>query len=310
VLLVCKYVCNYMRLDGIEVIHRWNDRSFSKGLLLAVLAAWLVACTIGCGSGGGDRSHIGAGNVTPAGVKVAADAQGHSIYQIDANGIKIGYKLIGSGPPLLMINGIGSTANDWEPKVIQELSKNHQLILMDYRGMGYTTANDEPFTEQLMAGDAIALLDSLGINKTDILGYSLGSTFVQSALLNFPDRLKKVVLHATSMDGSNVATQLEQLIAPKKLTDLPVMFQRHVAMTTKWKTPLDKLPLVTNQVMIVVGTADTVVGIESSKTIAGLIPGAWLLQFKNGTHKLMHESPIEFSKAVSEFLDINETAPE
>jgi pimeloyl-ACP methyl ester carboxylesterase len=299
----------YTRLDGIEMLHKWKNKSFSRVLLLSVLATWLVAFTIGCG-GGGDSSHTGAGNVAPVGVKVATDAQGHSIYQIDANGIKIGYKLIGSGSPLLMINGIGNTTDDWSPEVIQELSKKHQLILMDYRGMGYTTANEEPFTEQMMAGDAIALLDSLGINKADILGYSLGSTFVQSALLNYPEHLNKVILHATSMDGSNVASQLEQMIAPKKLTDLPVMLQRYVAMTTKWKTPLDKLPLVTNQVMLVVGTADTTVGIESSRTIAGLIPGAWLVQFKNGTHKLMHESPIEFSKAVSAFLDINETAPE
>jgi pimeloyl-ACP methyl ester carboxylesterase len=51
-----------------------------------------------------------------------------------------------------------------------------------------------------------------------------------------------------------------------------------------WKTPLDKLPIITNQVMIVVGTSDTVVGVESSKTIASAIPGAWLVQFKKGTH--------------------------
>jgi pimeloyl-ACP methyl ester carboxylesterase len=70
---------------------------------------------------------------------------------------------------------------------------------------------------------------------------------------------------------------------------------------------LDKLPLITNQVMIVVGTSDAVVGVESSKMIATAIPGAWLVQFKNATHPLIFEAPAEFAKIVLTFLDINET---
>jgi pimeloyl-ACP methyl ester carboxylesterase len=57
----------------------------------------------------------------------------------------------------------------------------------------------------------------------------------------------------------------------------------------------------------VVGTADTVVGIESSKTLALAVPGAWLVQFKKATHHLMFEAPVEFAKLVSAFLEINET---
>ena len=59
--------------------------------------------------------------------------------------------------------------------------------------------------------------------------------------------------------------------------------------------------------MLIVGTSDTVVGIESSKTIASAIPGAWLVQFKQATHNLIFEAPAEFVKIVLTFLDINET---
>jgi pimeloyl-ACP methyl ester carboxylesterase len=59
--------------------------------------------------------------------------------------------------------------------------------------------------------------------------------------------------------------------------------------------------------MILVGTSDTVVGVESSKTLASAIPGAWLVQFKNATHPLMNEAPTEFAKIILTFLDINET---
>ena len=87
--------------------------------------------------------------------------------------------------------------------------------------------------------------------------------------------------------------------------DPPV--QRQLEATTHWKTPLDKLPLITNQVMLLVGTSDTVAGVESSKTLASAIPGAWLVQFKNATHFLIYEAPTEFAKIVLTFLDINET---
>ncbi len=77
----------------------------------------------------------------------------------------------------------------------------------------------------------------------------------------------------------------------------------------EWKTPLNKMPLIKNQVMLLVGTADTVVGTESSKTLAKLIPGAWLVQFKNGTHHVQFEAPSEFAQIVMTFLEINETVP-
>lgn len=64
---------------------------------------------------------------------------------------------------------------------------------------------------------------------------------------------------------------------------------------------------VTNQVLFIVGASDTVVGPESSKTLASTVPGAWLVQFKNGSHGLMLEAPTEFSKIVLDFLEINET---
>jgi pimeloyl-ACP methyl ester carboxylesterase len=59
--------------------------------------------------------------------------------------------------------------------------------------------------------------------------------------------------------------------------------------------------------MFIVGTSDTVVGAESSKKLASVIPGAWLVQFKNGSHGLMIEAPAKLAEIVLTFLDINET---
>lgn len=249
-------------------------------------------------------------NIQPDGKAIGVDKQGHAIYQVSANGIQIGYKLIGSGDPLVMIMGLGGTMEDWPEQVIDTFSKTRQLILLDNRGMGHTTSNEVTFTYKLFADDVIGLLDALGIKKTDVLGFSMGSTITQELLLQYPGRFKKAIIYATSTDGSNVSKALKGDNVSKAMKGASPTNQtilRQLEATTHWKTPLDKLPLITNQVMLMVGTSDTVVGTESSKTIAAAIPGAWLVQFKNATHHLVFEAPSEFSKIVLTFLDINET---
>jgi pimeloyl-ACP methyl ester carboxylesterase len=172
--------------------------------------------------------------------------------------------------------------------------------------MGYTTANDVTFTYKLFADDVIGLLDTLKVEKTHVLGFSMGSTITQELLLEYPQRFNKAIIYATSTDGSNVAARLKGK-APLGESSMNPIVLRQIEATTHWKTPLDKLPSIKNQVMFIVGTSDTVVGVESSKTLASAIPGAWLVQFKNGSHGLMIEAPTEFAKIVLDFLEINET---
>ena len=175
---------------------------------------------------------------------------------------------------------------------------------MDNRGMGYTTDNGQQFTYRLFAQDVIALMDSLEVKKTNVLGYSQSSVTTQNLLLYYPDRFNKAIIHATSIDGSAVAAALKHMALPDNPT---IKKQLQAAMT--WKAPLEKMSLIKNPVMLLVGTADTVVGTKSSKTLASLIPGAWLVQFKGGTHHLQYEAPSAFTQIVLTFLAMDETVP-
>ncbi len=242
--------------------------------------------------------------IQPVGRAIGSDKQGTTIYQVTANGIDIGYKLIGAGEPLVMIMGLGGIMDNWPKEITEALSKKYQIIMLDNRGMGHTKTNETTFTYKLFADDVVGLLNALKVKKTNVLGYSMGSTITQELLLEYPERFHKAIIHATSTDGSNVAAALK---AKGKPQDVPPTVLRQLEATTHWKTPIDKLPLITNQVMLIVGTADTVVGTESSKTIASAIPGAWLVQFKKGTHSLIFEAPTEFARIVLTFLDISET---
>lgn len=249
---------------------------------------------------------VTAQDIQLSGEKIGLDKEGNAIYQINSNGIKIGYKLIGSGEPLLMIVGLGNTMDLWPKEVIDKLSKKYQLILLDNRGMGHTTANDVTFTYKLFADDVIGLLDTLKVEKTNVLGFSMGSVITQELLLVYPQRFNKAIIYATSTDGINVVAALNGKAPSDKSSINPIVL-RQIEATTRWKTPLDQAARITNQVMFLVGTSDTVVGPESSKALASAIPGAWLVQFKNGTHQLVVETPTEFAKIVLAFLDINET---
>ena len=240
--------------------------------------------------------------IQPVGTKIGQDKQAHSIYQVKANGISIGYKLIGSGEPLVMIMGLGGTMDHWHPDIVKALAKRYQLIILDNRGMGFTTTNDTIFSYQLFADDVIGLLDALKVKTSHVFGYSMGSTITQKLLLEYPQRFNKAVIHATSTDGSNVAKALQGQTA-----NIPPTVIRQLEATTHWRTPLERLPAIKNQVMLIVGTADTTVGAESSKTIASAIPGAWLIQFKNATHHLMYEAPTSLASIVLTFLGLQVT---
>ena len=239
--------------------------------------------------------------VRPVGKIIAHDSQGRAIRQVHANGIDIGYKLVGSGPPLVMIMGLGGTVEHWPPQIVAALGKKYRLIMLDNRGMGHSSADATTFTYKLFADDVIGLLDALGVEKTHVLGYSMGSTITQELLLTYPQRFDKAIIHATSTDGSNVAA----IFKGRTIADPTVA--RQIEATTHWKTPMDRIAAVSNQVMFVVGTADTVVGPDSSKVLAAAVPGAWLVQFKKATHGLMYETPTGFAGVVLTFLGTDET---
>lgn len=243
-------------------------------------------------------------SIEPAGRIIDYDCYGNPVYQVEVNGIEIGYKLMGRGEPLVLILGLGGTVDTWPFELIATLMEHYRLIMPDNRGMGYTTANEEPFTFEMFARDIIGLLDALNVKKSHVLGFSMGSFITQTLLIEYPHRLNKAIIHATLTDS-----RTSPLVQDGRLPNNPAV-RRQFEIGSQWRTPMDRLPYITNQVMLLVGTADNIVGVESSKEIASAIPGAWLVQFKNGTHLLMNEAPRAVAGIVLTFLDRNEVMGE
>ena len=112
------------------------------------------------------------------------------------NGINISYKVEGSGEPLVLIMGFTGTRRGW---IFQRpaFRKYFQLVTFDNRGVGGSDKPSSPYTMRAMADDTIALMDHLGIDKAHILGVSMGGMIAQEVAINYPERVRKLVLGCT-----------------------------------------------------------------------------------------------------------------
>jgi hypothetical protein len=87
------------------------------------------------------------------------------------NGIKIWYAVFGRGEPVILLHGGLANSNYWGNQV-PALAKHYQVVVMDSRGHGRSSRNEQPFGYDLMASDVVALMDYLKIRKAAIVGWS------------------------------------------------------------------------------------------------------------------------------------------
>lgn len=101
----------------------------------------------------------------------------------------------GSGPPLLLINGIGAPIEMWRP--LAQRLQGRELIMFDLPGSGRSRPPAVPMRMSGFARAAIALLDALGLARVDVLGYSFGGLVAQELAHRAPLRVRRLILSAT-----------------------------------------------------------------------------------------------------------------
>jgi pimeloyl-ACP methyl ester carboxylesterase len=117
--------------------------------------------------------------------------------KVKVNDIQIYYEVHGAGFPLVMIQGAGGYLEGWDPRLVEGLSKHFKLVLFDNRGAGRTETSKREYTIRLFADDTAGLMDALGISKAHILGISMGGAVAQELVLNYPEKVSKLVLCST-----------------------------------------------------------------------------------------------------------------
>jgi pimeloyl-ACP methyl ester carboxylesterase len=234
------------------------------------------------------------------------------------NGIKIWYAVFGQGKPVILLHGGLGNSNYWGNQV-PELAKHYQVIVMDSRGHGRSTRNDEPYGYDLMASDVIGLLDYLKIQKVALVGWSDGAILGLDIAIHHPERLSKLFAFAANSDPNGVADISKSDVfnayiarAEKEYESLsatPTGYSAFLDQISKmWASQpnwtADDLKKITVPTWIVDADHDEAIKRENTEFMAANIPNAGLLLEPEVSHFSFLQDPQQFTDDVLHFLEV------
>jgi len=255
---------------------------------------------------------------------------------IENQGAKIYWDEQGSGEPLLLIMGLSYPSYMWH-RSRPGLAKHYRTIALDNRGVGQSDAPPGVYPIALMAADAAAVLDAAGVDSAHVFGVSMGGMIAQEFTLNYPQRVRSLILGCTAAGGPT-AVQAEpealqalmrQGMTPKEATEaiIPYMYDaatpraridEDMTIRLKWyPTPqgylgqlqgilsweaYSRLPQITAPTLVVHGETDRLVPVANGKLIAERIPGTKLVLVPKAGHIFETDQPGVADRAIIEFL--------
>ncbi len=184
---------------------------------------------------------------------------------VNVNSIDLYYEEHGSGDPLLLIQGFGGNTVAWGP-LVPAMAERCRVIAFDNRDAGRSSQASAPYTIADMAADAAGLLDALGIASAHVLGASMGGMIAQEFALQYPSRLRALVLMCTTCGGPKsagwdqlcerldlvrelreapapdselVQEQLSWMFTPEFLANPTPAFQEFILSTLQYPAPLE-----------------------------------------------------------------------
>jgi pimeloyl-ACP methyl ester carboxylesterase len=122
---------------------------------------------------------------------------------VEAGGTKYAYRSFGKDSgnlPLVFMQHFTGTMDGWDPLVVNGLAKNRLAVVFDNAGVA-SSSGTTPDTVAQMASDARDFISALGLEKVDLLGYSLGGMVAQQLVANCPDLVRRLVLVGTGPRG-------------------------------------------------------------------------------------------------------------
>ena len=149
--------------------------------------------------------------------------------KFNSAGVEIAYEVWGQGMPILLIHGFASNAFvNWRDthwvKVLSEAG--HQVIAIDNRGHGQSQKLYDPanYSAALMADDGKRLLDHLGIEKADVMGYSMGARVAAFLTMAYPSRVRRAIfagLASRMITGVGGSEEIAAALEARTIADVP-----------------------------------------------------------------------------------------
>ncbi len=259
------------------------------------------------------------------------------VQKVAANGIDIAYRFDGAedAPIVMLSNSLMSNHTMWDPQ-LAVLTESFRVLRYDTRGHGDTDAPQGPYSIKLLAEDAVALLDALGIDKVHFAGLSMGGMIAQYLGANYPERIHSLLLCDTAsemptlemwndrissalnggitalLDGTlqrwftapflkNDKAAVEKVAEMIRTTDTGGYIGCASAVRDMSQTSI--LSKISAPTVIIVGEDDPACTVEQSKVLAENIKGAELVVLKNAAHLSNIEQTEKFNDAMMGFLN-------
>lgn len=143
----------------------------------------------------------------------------------DVNGIKMYYEIHGSGNPLVLLHGGGSTIKTTFGTILPELAKTHQVIAVELQAHGHTGDRDVPETFDQDAADVEELLKQLKIAKADIFGFSNGGQTAMVMGIKHADRVNKLIIASAFYSRDAVPPAFWEGFKNAKFSDMPQIYK-------------------------------------------------------------------------------------
>jgi pimeloyl-ACP methyl ester carboxylesterase len=116
-------------------------------------------------------------------------------------GVRFAWAEVGEGPPLLLLNGTGSSMAEWDPALIAGLARSRRVVVIDYLGLGLSGPAPSRITFPAIADWAANVINVLGLGTTDVLGWSMGGFVAQQLAIRHPGSVRRLVLAGTNAGG-------------------------------------------------------------------------------------------------------------
>jgi len=272
----------------------------------------------------------------------APDNAPSPIKTISVGDIDIAYQDFGAGDPLVMIMGYGGSVDLWSPRLLQLLSASYHVFVFDNRGMGHSTSSQVEYSIPLFAEDTLGLMDVCGIDKTIVLGWSMGAEIAQELAISHPDRVQSLILVAGSPGGKEQIAPNPEIL--QQLTDTsgnslqrglrligllfpqswlkihptiwsyfpinatmspPDRSLRQLRAMMEWQGSYSRLDRIESPTLIIAGDGDVVFPPENSVLLAAGIRNSVLVRIPDGGHGVIFQYPDRVSDEIAAFLKKN-----
>jgi pimeloyl-ACP methyl ester carboxylesterase len=232
------------------------------------------------------------------------------------NGIKIWYAEFGKGEPVILLHGGLGNSSYWGHQV-PVLAKHYRVIVMDSRGHGRSTRDEQPFGYDLMASDVLGLMDHLEIEKAAIVGWSDGGIIGLDIAIHHPERLTRLFAFAANSDPSGVKDVSKSPVFTAYIARAEKEYEKLSPTPKEYKSFLDQIgkmwqtqPHFTKEQLegikvptwIVDADHDEAIKRENTLYMADTIPEAGLLIQPDVSHFSFLQDPVQFNENVLHFL--------